>query len=285
MTVNKITNAPTPNEQIDKINEIIDNLSSSSITVDSELSSSSTNPVKNSVITNALSNKADDNSVVHKANSETISGVKTFSNSITVSQSHIYMDKPSGLTGNTTLPAIKYRYGNNEIWIEQTGTRQLTLSAKQKNTDQLGIVTYTDADLSVPNFYGQWTLSFLDLSHSKNKGKYSFNLGTTGTSPLNYLPADCTTYRYEIMIKCSLHSTSETHLNFANTDVLSTTQRDNDSTALAWICTSSTAGWSQLNTVIPLTTSGMLYTAVCKNNASSSIGVNLMGYRRIGTNT
>ena len=79
--VNKITTPPTNNEVIDKVNEIIDNkqdtlisgtniktvngnslLGSGNIafpTVDSSLSTSSTNAVQNKVITSALNGKLD----------------------------------------------------------------------------------------------------------------------------------------------------------------------------------------------------------------------------------
>lgn len=57
--VNKITSPITPLGEIDKINEIIDNLGSSSIDVDSALSTTSENPVQNKVITSALDGKLD----------------------------------------------------------------------------------------------------------------------------------------------------------------------------------------------------------------------------------
>lgn len=96
MAIDKITNAPTPNEQIDKINEIIDNIpvvnnstitftqggqtkgtittnqsgdstialdAGSTITVDKALSTTSKNPVQNKVITNTLSGKVDTSSL------------------------------------------------------------------------------------------------------------------------------------------------------------------------------------------------------------------------------
>lgn len=60
MTVSKITSAPTPNETIGKINEIIDNLGGGgTVTVDSALSTTSENPVQNKVITGALDDKQD----------------------------------------------------------------------------------------------------------------------------------------------------------------------------------------------------------------------------------
>lgn len=59
MAISKITKPSTPIEEIDKINEIIDNLGSSSIDVDSALSTTSENPVQNKVITSALDGKLD----------------------------------------------------------------------------------------------------------------------------------------------------------------------------------------------------------------------------------
>ena len=52
--VNKLSTTPKPNEVYEKINEIIDAQTSGGITVDDELSRSSTNPVENCVITNKL---------------------------------------------------------------------------------------------------------------------------------------------------------------------------------------------------------------------------------------
>lgn len=57
--VNKFNNAPKYEELVPKINEIIDNLGSGTIDVDSQLSTTSENPVQNKVITNALDNKQD----------------------------------------------------------------------------------------------------------------------------------------------------------------------------------------------------------------------------------
>lgn len=53
--VNKITTPPTNNEVIDKINEVIDAIP----TIDSALSTTSTNPVQNKLITAALNGKLD----------------------------------------------------------------------------------------------------------------------------------------------------------------------------------------------------------------------------------
>ena len=57
MSVSKLVNAVTPLEQIAKINEIIDNIGAG-ITIDSTLSTTSTYPVQNKVITSALQEKS-----------------------------------------------------------------------------------------------------------------------------------------------------------------------------------------------------------------------------------
>ena len=58
MAVDKITSPATPLEVVNKINEVIDNQGGGgggSITVDDAISSTSTNPVQNKVVTAALS--------------------------------------------------------------------------------------------------------------------------------------------------------------------------------------------------------------------------------------
>ncbi len=57
MSVSKIVNPITPLQQIAKINEIIDNIGAG-ITIDSTLSTTSTNPAQNKVITSAIQEKA-----------------------------------------------------------------------------------------------------------------------------------------------------------------------------------------------------------------------------------
>ena len=57
MSVSKIVDAITPLEQIAKINEIIDNMGAG-ITIDDTLSTTSTNPVQNKIITSALEEKS-----------------------------------------------------------------------------------------------------------------------------------------------------------------------------------------------------------------------------------
>ena len=57
--VDKFTKPPYGEKVVDKINEIIDNLGSSGITVDDELSTTSENPVQNKVITTELNKKID----------------------------------------------------------------------------------------------------------------------------------------------------------------------------------------------------------------------------------
>lgn len=57
MAVNKITSPATPLDVVNKINEVIDNQGGGggSVTVDTALSHTSTNPVQNKVITAAIS--------------------------------------------------------------------------------------------------------------------------------------------------------------------------------------------------------------------------------------
>lgn len=57
MTVDKITSPVSPKELIDKTNEIIDNLGAG-VTVDTVLSTESTNPVENKAIANAVNAKS-----------------------------------------------------------------------------------------------------------------------------------------------------------------------------------------------------------------------------------
>ena len=76
--VDKITNAPTQNELIDKVNEIIDNLGSGGITVDTALSTTSENPVQNKVITDALDGKSNISNTVTTDTAQDITGTKSF---------------------------------------------------------------------------------------------------------------------------------------------------------------------------------------------------------------
>ena len=68
------------------------------IVIDSVLSTTSENPVQNKVITLALEDKAEDDEVVHLANAETITGVKTFkvtSNTLSFDGNNLNFISPS----------------------------------------------------------------------------------------------------------------------------------------------------------------------------------------------
>lgn len=72
MTVNKITNAPTQNETIEKINEVIDNLGGSGTATDVQINGTSitSNNVAN-IVTNSAYN-ATSNKIATMADTSTI---------------------------------------------------------------------------------------------------------------------------------------------------------------------------------------------------------------------
>lgn len=155
MTVNKITNAPTPNEQIDKINEIIDNLSSSSITVDSSLSTTSTNPVQNKIINSALSGKYDaSNPNGYTSNVGTVTKVNNAS--------------PDS-SGNVTLsiPTVN----NAKLTIQKNGSTVKTFTANASSN--------VTANITVPTKTSELT----------NDSGYTTNTGTV-TSVNNVSPVN-----------------------------------------------------------------------------------------------
>lgn len=97
--VNKFDNAPKYEELVPKINEIIDNLGSGTIDVDSQLSTTSTNPVQNKVITGALNGKQD----------TLIAGTD-----LEIVQNSIL---PSGYTQLNSITTTGSQYINTGLWL------------------------------------------------------------------------------------------------------------------------------------------------------------------------
>ena len=202
MTVSKITTAPTPNETIGKINEIIDNLggggtatdvqiNGTSITsnnvanivtntaynassnkmatmsdvpsVDSALSSTSTNPVQNKVITTALNNKQgtiSDLSTIRSGASAGATAVQP-DDLATVATSGNYND----LTNKPTIPTVN----NATLTIQKNGTTVKTFTANASSN--------VTANITVPT----------DTSDLTNGAGYTTNTGTV-TSVNNVSP-------------------------------------------------------------------------------------------------
>lgn len=143
-------------------------------------------------------------------------------------------------------------------------------------TNALGYTPTTPANVD-----GQFTAKRLTIDETKSTHTTTSNLGTTGTSPLSYLPSDCTTYDYLVIGTIYGTTTSNTPTGWVG-NVTSPATATNG--IYAEIVGDGSNRRPCIQFIIPVT-NGMIYTQVYNAAFSNNFGVVLTGYRRIGTNT
>lgn len=127
----------------------------SSITVDSGLSSTSTNPVQNKVIYNALAGKADSN---HNHNSSYVS-------SVNISGNYLVVNK-NGVNTNITVP-----YASNADKLDGLQLASLVRCDLGKTAP------FDWNDLTTPGYYKiQWTNDMADVIENHPSGEYQFGV-------------------------------------------------------------------------------------------------------------
>ena len=175
-------------------------------------------------------------------------------NQITPSDTELYLVTDSTITSSEVTSALGYT---------PTNTSLSNLSST-----------------SSKNFDGQWVASRLTIDETKATHTSTANLGTTGTSPLSYLPSDCTTYDYLVIGSMSGTTTSNTPVGWVG-NVTSPATATNGIYAV--IVGDGSNRRPSIQFIIPVT-NGMIYTQVSNAAFSNNFGVVLTGYRRIGTN-
>lgn len=124
---------------------------------------------------------------------------------------------------------------------------------------------------SPANVDGQWVFSSKSLSTSGSKNTYSFNLSSSTYN--NYLPSD--NYCYEVLLSFYGANTNNTK---AQATFTFGGQDTNQVSAVSGgsMCT--------LNGIFPLD-STHTFTLAVTNQAFSTLNLNVLGYRRLGTNS
>lgn len=129
---------------------------------------------------------------------------------------------------------------------------------------------------------GQWTYSYLDIDTTTSIHTTKHNLGTTGTGALSYLPADCTTYKYEVFVVLNGVSTSANNAyGFAGSSY-----ENNVITSGFWgrVACGASSRVASNSFTLPIT-NGEVWTTVTSTAFSTTFQVTLAGYRRIGSNS
>ena len=136
-----------------------------------------------------------------------------------------------------------------------------------------------DARINSKLIDGQMVSSYLQIDSSTAIHSTKHNLGTTGTGALNYLPADCTTYKYKVFVTMfgSSSSSSLSHGYAAN----NATAIDGQYGRVSCNANSRHAD----NSFILEVTNGEMWTSVGDAAFGQSFGVVLLGYKRVGTNS
>lgn len=130
---------------------------------------------------------------------------------------------------------------------------------------------------SPANVDGQWVQKSQSLNSSTSAGTWTYNLGSTGNNPINYLPDN--NYYYEVLIVAFGNSDSSAQM-IVSSDVM--TSLDEDNRASIWSAANG-RNHTQIYS-LPVGPGGFIKQ---RNTAkfSSSASLLLYGYRRIGTNT
>lgn len=252
MTVNKITNAPTQNEVIDKINEVIDNLGGGG-----------TAPVWGN-ITGTLSNQTDLQSALN--NKYDASNPNGYTSNVGTVTS---VNSVSPVSGNVTLsiPSDTSDLTNGAGFITSSALSGLA------DTD-LSNLTATGKNV----IDGQWVSSYVALASgvsAPTATDLSYSLAT-------YLPND--TYNYEVLL--NMIGTTAATANAYSRGYLYSDKIVNAITLYSHRNAqgSSVATTAGGNAIIPIGTERKIY--VAHNSANTgTFALNVVGYRRIGTNT
>lgn len=270
MSIDKITNAPTPNEHIAKTNEIIDVVNNGGSTATdvqvngTSITSNNVADIQTNGTYNASSNKiatmsdvpdisgkANDNDVVHLADTETITGEKKF--------------RVTPYVWNSAQNA----------WDAIIGSVQISNYFANKTLSNLGATSST-------NFDGQFVQSYLLLSTNTKIGNYEHYLGATGTNPHNYLPDNDYVYMVYGQIVTNSNTSCRHWLGTGSTPATN----NNCFRVLSRTASNCVLGVNYFALPVVPNSNGyqILYEQIDNANAATNADITLMGYRRIGTN-
>jgi len=128
---------------------------------------------------------------------------------------------------------------------------------------------------SSTNFDGQWVQSILVISTATSTGSRTHDL-------TSYLPADATTYKYEVMFSVEVRTAT----NDSQCDVGTTASpADNEQNCFRMIArVSSNSKFSYIIGILPIE-NATVYSQITRGAANTGCGILALGYRRIGTNS
>ena len=126
---------------------------------------------------------------------------------------------------------------------------------------------------------GQWVSKNQQIDTTTSVHTTKHNLGTTGTGALSYLPADCTTYDYEVFVSIygATSSSGVSHGYAYNNSTSSSGQYGR-------VSCNANARHGNNSFALPIY-NGEIWTSVQTTAFGSSFNVTLLGYRRLGTNS
>lgn len=254
MSIDKITNAPTPNEHIAKTNEVVDFCNNLVIPT-----------VGNGTITIAQDGSTKGTFTTNQSGNSTIeldggSGTPT---DVQINGTSITSNNVANITSSEVINALGYAPAN------------ITLS-------NLGATSCT-------NFDGQWNYTFTIIHSATALGTFPYYLNATkgqeaGESSSNIfdiLPND--NYKYELLIMASGRSkaTGASLANIATTAWAN--PFDADHNVLAMRGDGSHSLYNNNSLVIPIDTDRKIQVSIT-NTKPDLFSVAILGYRRIGTN-
>ena len=259
--VDKFTKPPYGEKVVDKINEIIDNLGSSGITVDDELSTTSENPVQNKVITTEL-NKKIDNVATGTGSISINSNDTTTNNSISIgcnnghgaytynavaigNSSHIYGNAPFSVAIGNNANISASAQGSTVIGgyasTEATNSTAIGYSANcatKSGGTAIGADSYTSGQNAIAIGYTavvNQADNAIQLGYGTNTTASTFNVGFGSSN--NYQLLDGTT---------GLIPDARISSNIARTSQIPT-----ESTVSGWGFTKNTGTVTSVNNVQP----------------------------------
>ncbi len=171
-----------------------------------------------------------------------------------------------------------YTYQRTSTAVTHTANTAVGNSTTPIYVNSSGVATSTGLSIASTRFDGQWVQKFLTIQDVSTLavGSYSFDLSS-------YLPSNSSTYDYEIMVTVFINSSNSTYY-YVGTKASPYTNRS----SCFWTCvmTGSNGRQGQNFAILPiLHTSRNIYTQVANEKATASTGCQVLGYRRIGTNS
>ena len=207
------------------------------------------------------------------------------SNATASGNSAIQLGTGTNSTGNSLSVGFTQAATNYQLLDGTTGLiPDARISSNIARTSQIpstsGLANTSLSNLSSAGqkvLDGQWTFKYKMIHNTTSTVYKSYNLGTTGTGALSYLPNDFNIYKYEVA--CVLFgNSSNTSYGF-----IASTGTDVTNGIYGRISTNSNSRVSN-NAFIVVVTNGLIYVNISGSAFSSSFEAILTGFRRIGTN-